>query len=140
MDRTYAHMLKRGSQVATNLAPMGALCTPCEIQPIHERQIRPLTVLEPDQQRDVWEEAVRTAPAGKVCHFRTPAILVNGGQTKPQKPRRCRPAWVAGGVALGPWRRRGAVGLGLADPWPRSRVTPAPLSLGGVRLRAVAGL
>ncbi|MBU4233281.1 MAG: hypothetical protein L6277_12125 [Desulfobacterales bacterium] len=36
---------------------------PCEIQPVHERQVRPLAVLEPNEQRDVWEVAVRTAPA-----------------------------------------------------------------------------
>jgi uncharacterized Zn finger protein len=31
-----------------------------------QRQTRPLTSLPPDQQRDVWEEVVRTAPDGKV--------------------------------------------------------------------------
>jgi hypothetical protein len=66
MGRRYANRLIVGSQVAENLTPMGALCTPCEIQPVYERQIRPLTVLEPDQQRDVWEEAVKTAPAGRL--------------------------------------------------------------------------
>jgi hypothetical protein len=35
-------------------------------QPTSEYQIRPLAILEPAQQREVWEEAVKTAPAGKV--------------------------------------------------------------------------
>ncbi|MBU4354679.1 MAG: hypothetical protein KJ822_04965 [Proteobacteria bacterium] len=44
-----------------------------------EKQVRPLAVLEPTEQRDVWEVAVKSAPAGKVCHFRTPVISVSGG-------------------------------------------------------------
>jgi hypothetical protein len=43
MDRTYAHRLIRGSQVADNLVlPRGNLYAPCEIQPIHEKQVRAL--------------------------------------------------------------------------------------------------
>ena len=78
MSRHYAHKLIGGSEIATNLLTAVNIPHPCEIQPVHERQVRPLTVLEPNQQRDVWEEAVRTAPVGKVCHFRTPAISVSG--------------------------------------------------------------
>jgi hypothetical protein len=121
MGKSHANGLIRSSQVAVNLATAVALCTPCEIQPIHEQQVRPLRVLEPAQQRDVWEVAVRTAPVGKVCHFRTPAISVSGGgQTIPQKQRRCRPG-------LGSGRRRGwgrgGWGMVPADPWPRGKVT-----------------
>jgi hypothetical protein len=68
MGRHYAHELISGSQVATNLLTPVHLCTPCEIQPTSERQIRPLTPLEPAQQREVWEEAVKTTPAGKVTY------------------------------------------------------------------------
>jgi hypothetical protein len=46
---------------ATNLAPRDALCSPCGIQPINERQLRPLAALEPELQCEVWEEAVRSA-------------------------------------------------------------------------------
>ena len=66
MSKGYANRLISGSQVAANLTPHGALCTPCEIQPTSEFQIRPLTPLEPEQQRTVWEEAVKTAPGGRV--------------------------------------------------------------------------
>ena len=63
MAKSYAHYLVSGSQVAANLVlPRGNLYTPCEIQPIHEKQVRPLRVLEPAQQRTVWDEAVKTAP------------------------------------------------------------------------------
>ena len=79
MGRNLAHKMITGSRVATNLCTAVHLYTPCEIMPTSEYQCRPLVVLKPNQQRDVWEEAVRTAPAGKVCHFRTPAIPVSGG-------------------------------------------------------------
>ncbi len=68
MGKNYANRLISGSQVATNLVPMGTLCTPCEIQPIHENQVRPLRILEPAQQCEVWEEAVRSAD-GKVVTY-----------------------------------------------------------------------
>jgi hypothetical protein len=71
MGRVYAHRLIDGAQVAVNLLPHGNMMCTCEIMPTSEYQCRPLVVLKPNQQRDVWEEAVRSAPAGKVCHFRT---------------------------------------------------------------------
>jgi hypothetical protein len=33
-------------------------------------------------------------------------------------------------IRPGPWRRRGGWGMVPADPWPRGKVTPAPLTLG----------
>jgi len=41
------------------------LSTPVDIQ-ITEYQIRPLSKLEPAQQREAWQKAVATAPEGKV--------------------------------------------------------------------------
>jgi hypothetical protein len=61
VGKTYASYLIGGSRVAVNLATAGALYTPCEIQPIHEQQVRPLAQLEPNQQRDVWGDAGRSA-------------------------------------------------------------------------------
>lgn len=51
----------RASQTVQNLQsePMGSL-------PTSERQARPLTRLEPEQQREAWQRAVETAPEGKV--------------------------------------------------------------------------
>ena len=69
MSKTHANRLIAGSQVAVNLTPRGVLCTPCEIQPSSEYQIRPLTILEPAQQCEVWEEAVRSAD-GKVVTYK----------------------------------------------------------------------
>jgi hypothetical protein len=65
MGKQHANRLISGSQVAANLvASHDALCTPCEIQPTSEYQLRPLAVLAPKRQREVWEEAVKTAPTG----------------------------------------------------------------------------
>ena len=139
MGRQYADRLIAGSQVAVNLTPRGVTMPPCETQPMFEKQVRPLVILEPNQQRDVWEMAVRTAPVGKVCHFRTPAISVSGGFSD----ETAETASVASGQGSG--RRwagavaaSGRVRMVPAEPWPRGKVTPAP-SLGD-RLRAVAGL
>jgi hypothetical protein len=65
MGRRYAQRLIAGSQIAENLGPRGPLCAPCEIMPINEAQVRPLTILEPAQQREVWAEAVKTAPVAR---------------------------------------------------------------------------
>ena len=72
LERTYAHRLMKGSLVAANLsgtcetrskdvAPGQQPYTPCEILPIYEKQVRPLAQLEPAQQREVWDEAVKAA-------------------------------------------------------------------------------
>lgn len=37
-----------------------------EILPLNERQVRPLTRLEPDAQAQAWEEVVKSAPGGHV--------------------------------------------------------------------------
>lgn len=70
----YALRLMRGAAVVENIAttptivgvlpdetlPMG------RVLPTNERQVRPLITLSPDQQRDAWQEAVATAPNGKI--------------------------------------------------------------------------
>lgn len=59
MSRVHAHRTIEAALVAENLLPMGNI-------PTNERQARPLTALEPDEQREVWQEAVETAPNGRV--------------------------------------------------------------------------
>jgi hypothetical protein len=103
MGRQQANRLVDGSKVATNLTPRGVLCTPCEIQPIHEKQVRPLAQLEPDQQCEVWEEAVRSAD-GKVVTFRQVKALVTeliGPAPEPNPPS----ASHSGFASSGPLRR-----------------------------------
>ena len=59
MERNYANKLIRSAEVANNLGTIVPT-------PTHESQVRPLTSLEPEQQREVWKKAVDTAPDGKV--------------------------------------------------------------------------
>jgi hypothetical protein len=93
LERTYAHRLISGSQVADNLVlPRGNLYAPCEIQPIHEKQVRPLSPLEPEQQCEVWEEAVRTSD-GKVVTYKLVKALVAEliGPAPPAPPKKKDP-------------------------------------------------
>ena len=78
MGSNYVNRLITGSKVATNLVPHGTnFNTLVKIQPTSEYQVRPLAQLEPAQQCEVWEEAVKkatkTTPAGKV----TPKHVAN---------------------------------------------------------------
>ena len=58
MERAHAYRLIKSSEVAQNLSPIG------DIE--NEAQARPLTrIKDPDEQREAYQEAVRTAPEGK---------------------------------------------------------------------------
>lgn len=59
MSKTHANRLIASADTIDNLTPIGVI-------PDNEAQIRPLTRLEPDQQREAWQRAVETAPNGKV--------------------------------------------------------------------------
>jgi hypothetical protein len=60
MARNYANKIIAAAEVMQNLG------TTVPIAPSGERQTRPLTKLEPDDQPKVWQAAVETAPEGKV--------------------------------------------------------------------------
>ncbi len=60
MSRPRAYQLIEAAEVVGNLS------TVVDIPPATERQARPLTVLEPDGQREAWQIAVDTAPEGKI--------------------------------------------------------------------------
>jgi hypothetical protein len=78
MSRQYSYNLIAGAQVADNLsAPADKFNALVKTQPTSEYQIRPLAILEPDQQCEVWEEAVRSAD-GKVATYK----LVNDAVTE----------------------------------------------------------
>lgn len=57
-NRSYAYRQIAAAETASLLSPMGD-------KPESERVARPLTRLEPEQQREAWEEAVRESPDGK---------------------------------------------------------------------------
>ena len=65
MSKAYAYRLIGSAKVVNNVSPMGDTSESFHL-PTSERQIRRLTKLEPDEQKEVWEEAVETAPKGKV--------------------------------------------------------------------------
>jgi hypothetical protein len=88
MSSAHSTRLIGGSQVATNLltsehftsgaklAPYGTnFRTLVKIQPTNEYKIRPLTQLEPEQQCDVWEEAVRSADGKTVTYKQVKATV-----------------------------------------------------------------
>ena len=69
--------------------------TQIEILPTNERQIRPLTHLEPEQQREAWQKAIETAPAGGITakhvvaihkpeskFIRKPGTIVHGSSSR----------------------------------------------------------
>lgn len=60
MGRNYANRMIAAAEVITNLVPI------VTILPATESQARPLTILPPEAQREVWAAAVETAPGGKV--------------------------------------------------------------------------
>lgn len=60
MSRPRAYQLMEAANVVANLS------TTVDILPEVESQARPLTSLEPEAQRIVWEVVQKTAPAGKV--------------------------------------------------------------------------
>jgi len=62
--QSHAYRLLEFAEVTRNIefSPMGEK----QIMPTAERQIRPLTQLEPEEQAAAWQQAVETAPNGKV--------------------------------------------------------------------------
>lgn len=69
MQRRYANRLIAAAEVVENLGPIGP------ILPATESQARPLTKLEPDEQREVWQKAVDTAPGGKVTAAHVQSVV-----------------------------------------------------------------
>jgi hypothetical protein len=61
------------------------ICTIVQKEQIPEGQLRPLSKLEPDQQRTAWQKAVSTAPDGKVTAAHVSKIVkeMSGEQPKP---------------------------------------------------------
>jgi len=59
-SKTHANRLISSAEVTDNLTPTGVI-------PQSERSIRPLTIIkDPEEQREIYQKAVETAPEGKV--------------------------------------------------------------------------
>jgi hypothetical protein len=78
MKRWYANTLIRAGRVVENL---GAIAP----TPTNEYQVRALADLPPEDQRMVWEEAVRTAPDGKVTGGHVEEVKARLGLAKLKK-------------------------------------------------------
>lgn len=80
LNRSHSYRLMDAAKVVGNLqmSPMGDI-------PRNERQARPLTKLEPEQQREAWQTAVETAPGGKVTASHVEEVvkdITNGAKPK----------------------------------------------------------
>jgi len=60
--KSYANYLISSTSVMDNISSV----TTIVVKPATETQTRPLSKLEPQQQREAWAKAVETAPEGKV--------------------------------------------------------------------------
>ena len=92
MSRIHAHRKIESKIVCDNLLPMG------NIQPVNERQTRPLTRLPEPLQIEAWKKAVETAPEGKVTAKHIEAVVVQvtkdeGGEKKQKKTKSPRKIW-----------------------------------------------
>ena len=79
ISKTQANRLISAHEVVGNLAPIGVI-------PVTESQARPLTRLESSDQIAAWQQAVETAPNGKVTAALFAIVI---GQLR-------RPTWPAG--------------------------------------------
>lgn len=84
-----ARLLMRGAEVAENLAVTPTIVG---VLPANEAQVRPLIALTPDQQRAAWQQAVETAPDGKVTGAHVAAVAQQFKPTPVTRPAGVRPA------------------------------------------------
>jgi hypothetical protein len=79
LSRPYAYQLMEASVVVENVSAVA------DIVPANEAQARPLTTLPAEQQREVWREAVETAPASGITAKHVQATIKRA-QAKPTGP------------------------------------------------------
>jgi len=71
MSKQHANRIIGAYEVSENLAPIDS------VLPATESQARPLTSLPPDEQREVWQRAVETAPDGKITAAHVQSVVDN---------------------------------------------------------------
>ncbi len=80
MSRIHAWRLIEATEIRENLLPIGNVTS-------IETQLRPLSKLQPEQQRTAWQKAVETAPEGKVTAAHVSKIVKEiTGETPKNKP------------------------------------------------------
>ena len=93
LTKSYANNLIAASTAAGNL-------TTIVVKPTHETQLRPLTTLKPEQQREVWKEAVDTSKNGRPTQKEVAAIVQ---KHKAQLPVLREPAKQSDYITLAAW-------------------------------------
>lgn len=78
--QSYLYRQLEAARIEKNISPIG------ENEEIPESQLRPLTKLDPDQQREVWKKAVETAPDGKITARHVQKIVNEAMETKRPEP------------------------------------------------------
>lgn len=80
MKKAHAYRMIEAASVQENLSPIG------DKLPISESQARPLTRLEPNQQAQAWQKAIKKAPDGKVTarHVQEAVNEMTGKAVQPQ--------------------------------------------------------
>jgi hypothetical protein len=84
----------RGYQLIGAAEVVDAVSTSVDIVPVNEAQARPLTTLSPEQQREVWQQVVETAPPSGITakHVKATVQRVKNGTTAPKMPKPKVPA------------------------------------------------
>jgi protein gp37 len=82
LTRSYANEVIRAANVVGNLEGI-----PSNLLPQAVNQVRPIAALSPDNQRKAWQEAVDTAPDGKITGQHVASVAVRYVDTD-------EPAWV----------------------------------------------
>jgi hypothetical protein len=95
--QSYAYRLLEAAEIQRNISPIGEI-----EKPIRESQLRPLAPLPPDLQREVWREAVDTAPNDKITAAHVQAVVDRMTQPEPEAPDYTRAlTFMADNVSLG---------------------------------------
>lgn len=79
--RSYIFYQLKAAQIEQNVTES----TIVDCGKIPEGQLRPLSKLEPDRQREAWQKAVETAPEGKVTAAHVSKVVRE--MTEPEKPK-----------------------------------------------------
>jgi hypothetical protein len=84
-NRAHAYRLIDSASVVDSVSPMG------DKKPENERQVRPLTKLrnDPEKQKEAWQLAIATAPDGKVTAAHVASIVrgMTGEEKKESAPK-----------------------------------------------------
>jgi len=77
-SKTHVNRQIQAAEIASHLTPRG-------VKPEAEKHLRPLAGLEPEEQTGAWEEALQTAPAGRVTARHVRAVVDRRRRLDPER-------------------------------------------------------